>query len=102
VVSLESDIENQTNIRNSWTGKIFKHGYQVQKFIIMCIRKPTAYRHSMLRVEDVGCRGIVDDNGVLEIPTDLRQIFDVVALMVVAALSEEAVMHDIVNVKLVQ
>lgn len=31
---------------------------------------------------------IIDDDGVSEVPADLRKIFDVVALMVVAAFSK--------------
>ena len=56
----------------------------------------------MLRVKDVRCGRIVDDDGVLEIPTNLGQIFNIVALMIVAALSEKSVVHNIVNIELVQ
>lgn len=42
----------------------------------------------MLRVENVRGRRVVDNDGVLEISSDLGEILDVVALVVVAALSE--------------
>ena len=56
----------------------------------------------MLGMEDVRGGRIVDDDSILEIPSDLRQVFDVVALVVVAALSEKSVVHHIVDIKLVQ
>lgn len=55
----------------------------------------------MLRVEYVRGRRIVDDDGVFQITSDLGQILDVVALVVVAAFAEQSVVDDIVNVKLI-
>lgn len=37
IVSLKSDIENQADVRNCWTSKVFQHGYQVQKLVIVSI-----------------------------------------------------------------
>ena len=54
----------------------------------MGVGKPAADRNSMLRVEDVGGRGVVDDDGILEISPYLGEILDVVALVVVATLSK--------------
>lgn len=54
----------------------------------MCVGKPTTYGYGVLRVEDVGCRGVVDDDRVLEVSSNLGQILDVVAAMVMAALAE--------------
>lgn len=42
----------------------------------------------MLRMENVRCGRVVDDDGILKIAPDLGQVFDVVALVVVATLSE--------------
>lgn len=84
----------------------------------MSIRKPAADGDSVLRVEDVRRRRVVDDDGVLEIATNLGEILwkvsrrfpssgscaylDVVALVVVAALAEETVMHNTVDVQLIK
>ena len=68
----------------------------------MSVGKPTADGHSMLGVEDVRRRRVVNDDGVLEISSDLREILDVVALVVVTALAEEPMMDDFVNIKLIQ
>lgn len=68
----------------------------------MSIREPTANWHGVLWVEDVGSRRVVDDYGVLEVATNLGQIFHIVALVVVAALTEKAVMDDLVDVQLVE
>lgn len=54
----------------------------------MRVGKPAANGYSMLRVENVGCRRVVDNNRVLQVSSNLGQIFDVVATMVVATLTE--------------
>lgn len=56
----------------------------------------------MLRVEDVGRGRVVDNDGVLEVAADLRQVLDVVALVVVATLAEEAMVHHLVDIQLVE
>lgn len=54
----------------------------------MCIGEPTADGYSVLGVENVGCRRVVDDDSVFQVASDLREVLDVVSLVVVAALSE--------------
>lgn len=53
-------------------------------------------------MEDVGSRGVVDDDGILEISSNLGEILDVVSLMVVTTLAEETVVDHLVNVELVK
>lgn len=81
----------------------------------MSIREPAADRHRVLWVEDVRCRGVVDDDGILQISTDLRKILylirhdrdqesssstylDVISLMVVTALSEKPMMYNAMDI----
>ena len=52
----------------------------------------------MLRVEYVGCWRVVDNNCVLQVAPNLRKIFDVVALVVVTALTEQPMMHNLVDI----
>lgn len=68
----------------------------------MSIRKPTANRDSVLGVEYVGSGRIVDDDRVLQVPSYLRQILHVIALMIVAAVAEKSVVHHVVDVELIQ
>ena len=68
----------------------------------MRVVKPRRDRNGVIGMEDVRCWRVVDDDGLLELAPDLRQILDVVALVVVAAFSEQAVVHDLVDVQLVQ
>lgn len=56
----------------------------------------------MLRVEDVGCGRVVDNDGVLEVSSDLGQVFDVVSLVVIAGFTEEPVVYHFVDIELVQ
>lgn len=67
----------------------------------MSIREPTADRHSVLRMEDVRGRRVVNDNSILEVPADLGKILDVVALVVITALSEQSVVDNLVDVELI-
>lgn len=68
----------------------------------MRIGKPAADGHGMLGVEDVGSGRVVDDDGVLQVTSDLREVFDVVSLVVVAALAEQPVVDNLVDVELIQ
>lgn len=68
----------------------------------MRVREPTADGHGMLGVEDVGCGRVINDDGVLEVTSDLRQVLDVVSLVVVAALSEKTVVYHLVYVELIE
>lgn len=81
----------------------------------MRVREPTADRNGVLRVEYVRCGRVIDDDCVLEISSYLGKIlficvnrarpgatkwthFDVVALMVIATFTEQAMMHNPVYV----
>lgn len=85
----------------------------------MCIREPTANRHGVLGVEDVRSRRVVDDDRLLEVTSHLRKVLpnglvrsrihmargtclDIVALVVIATLSEQAVVDYAVDIKLIK
>lgn len=99
---LECDVEDQTDVLNCRARKILEHRNQVKQFIIVSIREPTADRYSMLGVEDVGGRRVIDDDGVLQVPSDLRKVFDIIALVVVTTFAEQPVVDDIVNIQLIK
>ena len=52
----------------------------------------------MLRVEDVGGRRVVDNDRFSEVTANLGEIFDVVALVVVATLSKKTMVDYVVNI----
>ena len=56
----------------------------------------------MLRVENIRRRRVVDDDRVLQVAANLRQVLDVVALVVVAAFSKQPVVDNLVDIKLVK
>lgn len=64
----------------------------------MRVAEPTANWHCVLRVEDVARRGVVDDDGLAQVPPNLTEVLDVVALVIVAAVAEQAVMDDVMDV----
>jgi hypothetical protein len=82
------------------------------------VREPTADRDGVLRVEYVGSGRVVDDNRVLEVAPDLRQVLwllalavsivntstylHVVTLVVITALAEEPVVDNTVDIQLVE
>lgn len=82
--------------------KIFQDGNEIEQFVVVRVTEPTADRDCMLRVEDVTRRAVVNNDRVLEVASDLAEILDVVALMIVAALSEQSMMHHFVYVELVK
>ena len=98
----ESDVKNEADVRNVCASQVFQDGNQIQQLIVVSIGEPAADRDSVLGVEDVGRRRVVDDYRVLQIAADLGQILDVVTLVVVAALPKEPVVHHFVNIQLIQ
>jgi hypothetical protein len=64
----------------------------------MRIREPTTDRYGVLRVEDVRCWRIVDDDGFSEISSNLGKVFNVISLVVVTTFTEEAVVNDVVDI----
>ena len=68
----------------------------------MRVAKPTANRYGVLRMEDVAGGRVIDDDGLSKISANLAQILDVIALMIVAAFSEQSVMYNVVDVQLVK
>lgn len=69
---LQSNIEHETDVADLVASKVFEDGYQIEEFIIVGVREPAADRDGVLWVEDVGSGRVVDDDGILEITTDLR------------------------------
>ena len=49
----QSNIKYQTNIADLVTSEILEHGYQIEKFVVMCVREPAADGNGVLRVEDI-------------------------------------------------
>lgn len=68
----------------------------------MSIRKPTADGHSMLWVENIRSRRVVNNDGVFQVTPDLGKILDVIAAMIVTALPEKTVVYNTVDVELIQ
>ena len=98
----QSDVEDHADILDLSPSKILEHRNEVEQFIVVGVREPAADGYHMLRVEDVGRRGVVDDDRVAQVTANLREVFDIVALVVVATLSEQPMVDHIMNVKLVQ
>jgi hypothetical protein len=64
----------------------------------MSIGEPTADRYGVLGVEDIGCWGVVDDDGFSKISSDLGKVFDVVSLVIVTAFTEETVVNNVMDI----
>jgi hypothetical protein len=56
------------------SSQVFEDGDQVEEFIVVGVGEPAADRNGMLGMEDVGGWGIVDDDGLLQITADLREV----------------------------
>ena len=57
-------------------GEVFEDGNQIQEFIVVGVGEPAADGDGVLRVEDVGCWGVVDDYCFAEVTANLGEILD--------------------------
>lgn len=71
---LQCNIEHQTNVADLIAREIFQYRYQIEEFIVVCIREPAADWYCVLRVEDVRRGRVIDDNGILEVTANLGEI----------------------------
>jgi hypothetical protein len=74
VLRLQSNIEHQADVADLVASEVFEDGYQIEEFVIVRVREPAADRDGVLRVEDVRRGRVVDNNSVLQVATDLREI----------------------------
>jgi hypothetical protein len=100
--TLKSDIEDQADVPDGGASQVFENGDEIEQLVVVGIREPTADGDGVLRVENVRGRRVVDDDGVLQVAAHLRQVLDVVALVVVAALPEQPVVDNLVDVQLIE
>ena len=71
---LQSNIEHQADVADLAASEVFEDGYQIEEFVIVRVREPAADRDGVLRVEDVRRGRVVDNDSVLQVTTDLREI----------------------------
>jgi hypothetical protein len=71
---LQSNIEHQADVADLVASEVFEDGYQIEEFVIVRVREPAADRDGVLRVEDVRRGRVVDNNSVLQVTADLREI----------------------------
>jgi hypothetical protein len=64
--------------------------------------EPRGDGDGVVGVEDVGGGGVVEDDGVGDGSAELGEVFDVVALVGIAALAEEAVGDGLVDIEFVK
>jgi len=62
------------------------------------IIEPTRHGNSIVGMEDVGRGGVVDNDGLSDGPAELRQVLDIVALVVITRLAEKSMLDDSVDV----
>jgi hypothetical protein len=99
---LQSNIEHETDVGYLGASQVLEDRDEIEQLIVVGVAEPTADGHRMLWVEDITRRRVVDDDGLLKITPDLTQILDIVALVVITALPEEPMMHDLMNIQLVE
>lgn len=70
----QGDIQDHADVLNLSPSKILEHGNEIQQFIVMSVREPATDGYRVLRVENVGSWGIVDDDRLTEITANLGEI----------------------------
>ena len=76
---LERHVEDKTDVPYTGASQVLENRDEVEELVVVSVRKPAGYRNGVLGVEYVRGRRVVNDNGVLEISPDLREILDVVS-----------------------
>lgn len=72
--SSQGDVQDHADIVDLGPSKIFENGNKIKQFVVVCVREPAADGYRVLRVEDVGSRGVVDDDSVPKLTANLREI----------------------------
>jgi hypothetical protein len=54
--------------------EILEHRYQVEEFVVVCVREPAADGDGVLRMKNVGGGRVVDNDGILEVTANLGEI----------------------------
>ena len=72
----QSDVQDHADILDLRPSKILENRNEVQEFIVVCVREPAADGYRVLRVEDIGSWGVVDDDGFPKVTANLRKILD--------------------------
>ena len=70
----QCNVKNQTDVLDLRASKVFKNRYQIEKLIIVSIRKPATDGYRMLGMEDVRRWRIVDDDGLSNVSAYLGKI----------------------------
>lgn len=74
VLLLQRNVQHKTDVADLWSREILEYGDEIEKLVVMRVGEPAADRDCVLRVEDVRCRRVVDDDGFLEVSSDLGKI----------------------------
>ena len=58
----EGNVQNHADILDLGPSQILENRDEVQQFVVVSVREPAADGYRVLRVEDVGCGRVVDDD----------------------------------------
>ena len=68
---LQGAVQDHADILDQGPCEILEDRDEIEQLIVMSVREPATDGNRMLGVEDVGCRGIIDDDCVFQVSTDL-------------------------------
>lgn len=68
---LQGAVQDHADILDLGPCEILENRDEIEQLIVMSVREPATDGNRVLRVEDVGCGGIIDDDGFLQVSTDL-------------------------------
>lgn len=70
----QGDVQDHADVLDLGSSQILKDGNEIKQLIVVCVREPAADGYCVLRVEDVGGRGVVNDDCFLKVSSNLREI----------------------------
>lgn len=92
---LKGDVQDHANILDLRPCQILQDGDKVKQLVVVRVREPAADGYRVLGMEDVGRRGVVDNNGFSEVPSDLGKVLHDSSESVIAPRSNDTDLHII-------
>lgn len=70
----QGNVQDHADILDLRPSKILENRDEVKQFIVVCVREPATDGYRVLRVEDVGGWGVINDDCFPEVTANLRKV----------------------------
>ena len=99
-IALDGTVQDTSNVVHG--SQVDKERAKVRQLGVVRVVEPCRDWHGVVRMENVRSGRVVEDDAPFHVSTELRKVFDVIALVIVTALSEESVSHNAIRIQHVE